>query len=490
LWGQQTAQKPRLLRGLFVFREKNSLQCQKSVKMKSNLPTRMPPDNKQIPTENPADTKAVGSVPPPQGALHQSTEPRYLSFENVLAQKGRETPEDLKAGIRLLRTFQSDVAEAMRGENGSLTKMALAENERKDKEREEVTKRLLQEKPHAIPQGDMGQASTNQPSPISTVDEGGEKTITTPESRSTDSLATTLGMKSSPERTPLHTNLSAESRINELSSQTQTEPPSARFSGRIGSSSVEVRKKHIVLPLVLSFFFFIVGIGALYLVYTKSTTTAPAITDTTTPISFSDYQNKVLTDGFTRNQLLASINSLKSSTVYTYGSLLNIVLVETDPVLTKDGKKKDRLIETSGLFSLLQTRASASFIRSLDPQFVLGLHVVNGGEPFLILKTSFYDSTFSGMLDWEKSIAPDLLGIFTKAKAGTSTDILGEKVGDWNDAFEDKVVKNKDTRILRDSHGNTVLLYSFINKETLIITTNEATFNEIYDRLTVSSFKR
>jgi hypothetical protein len=52
------------------------------------------------------------------------------------------------------------------------------------------------------------------------------------------------------------------------------------------------------------------------------------------------------------------------------------------------------------------------------------------------------------------------------------------------------VVKNKDTRILRDSHGNTVLLYSFINKETLIITTNEATFNEIYDRLTVSSFKR
>jgi hypothetical protein len=88
-------------------------------------------------------------------------------------------------------------------------------------------------------------------------------------------------------------------------------------------------------------------------------------------------------------------------------------------------------------------------------------------------------------------MAPDLLGLFTKAKSTTDNSIsIGEKSGDWNNLFEDEVVKNKDIRVLKDSTNTTVLLYSFINKETLIITTNEQTFNEVYDRLTISSFKR
>jgi hypothetical protein len=455
----------------------------------------MLPDQKQSLSTNSVEQPKGGVVSQPSGASIpkpiQKEESRFLSFEDVLAQKGRETPEDLKAGIRLLRTYQSDVAEAMKGDNGSLVKMAMAENERRDKERDEMTKRLMEEKvvqAKPTPQTIVGEQDT----PITPlVTPYIEKTLSTPESRNLESLAKTLergaDVDSITENISIPT--SAESQMSQYAVGEGLVRPAS--SGRVGTSVDEVRKSHFMLPLVLSVFFFVIGMGALYVVFTANKTITPQEQSTVLPVSFSNYQSKVLTDGFTKAQLMSSVDSLRTGTIYTAGSLLNIVLVDTDPTLTKDGKHKERLIETSGLFSFLGTRASPSFIRSLDPQFVLGIHFIKKGEPFLILKTSYYDSSFSGMLDWEKTMAPDLLGLFTKAKSTTDNSIsIGEKSGDWNNLFEDEVVKNKDIRVLKDSTNTTVLLYSFINKETLIITTNEQTFNEVYDRLTISSFKR
>jgi hypothetical protein len=49
-------------------------------------------------------------------------------------------------------------------------------------------------------------------------------------------------------------------------------------------------------------------------------------------------------------------------------------------------------------------------------------------------------------------------------------------------SFSDVVIRNMDTRLLRDLEGNTALLYSFPNESTLIITTNEGTFFEVSQR--------
>lgn len=461
----------------------------------------MPPDNKQTPLserKKPAELNAQGL-----SDMSKESTPRFLSFGDIVAKKGPDAPEDLKVGIRLLRTFQSDVAEAMKGDEGSLVKMAIAENQRKDAEREEITKRMLLEESQrkAIEQEELAKQAMQAraietpeitiPTPIPTiVIEPPKKILTTPEGRTVDSILKTLEGASTKKSIPQILEMSAESRLENFSQPTGFARPQP--TGRVGQAMQveQVKRHHVILPLALSLFFFIVGMGALYIVYTKITTPGMIMVDTV-PASFSNYQYKVLTDGFTRGQLITSINTLKTSSVYSADSLLNIVLVETDPLSTKDGKKKERLIETSGMFSFLGTRAQPSFMRSLDPQFVLGLHMINGGQPFLIFKTGFYDSTFAGMLAWEKTMASDLVGVFTKENPqATSTANIGEKLGDWNDTFEDKVVKNKDVRILKDSSGKTILLYSFINKETLIITTNEETFNEIYGRLTISNFKR
>ncbi len=56
--------------------------------------------------------------------------------------------------------------------------------------------------------------------------------------------------------------------------------------------------------------------------------------------------------------------------------------------------------------------------------------------------------------------------------------------------FEDKIVKNKDVREFRTDTGTTLFLYSFIDSNHLVITSNEATLTEILTRLEKQSFIR
>jgi hypothetical protein len=84
------------------------------------------------------------------------------------------------------------------------------------------------------------------------------------------------------------------------------------------------------------------------------------------------------------------------------------------------------------------------------------------------------------MLKWEKTMAQDLGGLFEiPADTGTSTEI-----------FLDEALRNKDLRILQDNGGKTILLYSFIDKQTLLITKNENVFNAILAKYLTSKTTR
>ena len=45
--------------------------------------------------------------------------------------------------------------------------------------------------------------------------------------------------------------------------------------------------------------------------------------------------------------------------------------------------------------------------------------------------------------------------------------------------FTDEELRNKDLRIVTDEIGKTILLYSFIDKNTILITSHEAIFNAL-----------
>lgn len=130
------------------------------------------------------------------------------------------------------------------------------------------------------------------------------------------------------------------------------------------------------------------------------------------------------------------------------------------------------------LFRELDTRTPASLTRSIGPSFTLGVHGFRGSQPFLVMPVASYDHAFSGMLAWEKDILDDIGPLFgvSKRELSMSTGSSTDEVLSQNLHLKDAIIKNRDARALFGEGGNILFLYSFPDKQTLIITTNEDTF--------------
>ena len=122
-----------------------------------------------------------------------------------------------------------------------------------------------------------------------------------------------------------------------------------------------------------------------------------------------------------------------------------------------------------------QLKIPDQLTRNLSGQFMFG--VFNNNEltnnRFLILKTPDYPLAYRGLLDWENTMADDLLPLLR----GT-----GATAKERAPAFSDKMIQNKDTRLLKSTDGQTIIVYSFLDPQTIIITQNEAAFLEIMNR--------
>ena len=94
------------------------------------------------------------------------------------------------------------------------------------------------------------------------------------------------------------------------------------------------------------------------------------------------------------------------------------------------------------------------------------------------------------MIRWEKDMAADLRKIFIEQKITTGTSTQNISSINLNSNFEDLVIKSKNVRALRDGRGNIVLLYSFLNEEYIVITTNDDTFREVLNRFLTSKLVR
>lgn len=108
-------------------------------------------------------------------------------------------------------------------------------------------------------------------------------------------------------------------------------------------------------------------------------------------------------------------------------------------------------------------------------KLMIGVHAFDRNQPFLIVTTSFYDLSFQAMLSWEETMAETLQDFVRPAATAGEPPLL---------SFSDVIFKNLD---VRQNVGGWPLLYTFVSKDTLIITTNTNTLNEILTRLAVST---
>ncbi len=147
--------------------------------------------------------------------------------------------------------------------------------------------------------------------------------------------------------------------------------------------------------------------------------------------------------------------------------------------------------EGGALISAMGLPAPQILLRNVDAASTVG--VVHAGEetrPFFLLRVASFERTFAGMLDWEPSMAADLLLFYPPYPAevqepvGTSTGpVLRTEESIFSVSFVDEVVDNHDVRVLRDASGRSVLLYGYRDKQTLIIARDEAAFSELLKRL-------
>ena len=113
--------------------------------------------------------------------------------------------------------------------------------------------------------------------------------------------------------------------------------------------------------------------------------------------------------------------------------------------------------------------APAYLLRSLG-DYMFGILKQDTNELFILMKTDSFETGFSGMLEWEKTIAQEIGQLFFNAASSTPTQ------------FEDIVIKNKDTRAIRNTQREMLFVYAFLDKEIILIAGNEKVFNNILNR--------
>lgn len=203
----------------------------------------------------------------------------------------------------------------------------------------------------------------------------------------------------------------------------------------------------------------------------------------------------------TREDFSNKLESLKT-TLTAQNSIENINLM----LSTATNKKK---ATASEFFSILKTKAESALLRSFDKDYAFGLYKYSDRiEPFLIIETSLFDNAFAGMLVWEKTMVEDLSPIFVAKKpvleikqdenissttpetTATSTKnkttitseetflaSLPEKI-----TWSDEIILNRDTRVAKNTKGNIILMYSFLDNKTLVICQNEEVFKQVLNK--------
>jgi hypothetical protein len=94
-------------------------------------------------------------------------------------------------------------------------------------------------------------------------------------------------------------------------------------------------------------------------------------------------------------------------------------------------------------------------------------------EPYIVMKVTGFDAAFAGMLEWERSMSADLSPLFGPTVVETFDSSARTDTQVREAFFQDVIASNKNARILLDEEGEERIIYTFINQQTIIITTTK-----------------
>jgi hypothetical protein len=237
-------------------------------------------------------------------------------------------------------------------------------------------------------------------------------------------------------------------------------------------------KKNTTL-IIASLILLIAGVVSVFLLNILKPTPVINVQEAVfTPIIYTEYQKDLFFENLSKLKLTRSVQDEVAQLDIPLGSLIQLYFTKRS--VTEDGTQTGKtLVATDQFMEIIDARISNTLLRFLEPNFTFGFHSTILNSPFLIFKTRSFEDSFPEMIKWEETILEDLGSIFIEDNIVFSKNRLREN----NYKFKDIVVENKDVRAILDGGGKILFAYSFPDSETLIITTNKLTLQEIFDRL-------
>lgn len=178
-----------------------------------------------------------------------------------------------------------------------------------------------------------------------------------------------------------------------------------------------------------------------------------------TPTFLTTNEQTAFTIGKNRREVYTALRGL--------GENSSITLEQFYPTVITHGQTVPASSEE--IMRVLAWNAPGTFTRGLGKYMMFG--VVNGtiDAPFIIVQSTNFDVAFAGMLSWERNMSDDLAPLF-----GESLPNVG---------FTDALTSNRSIRILKEADGKERIVYGFVNKNLIVITTSTEALAKIIERI-------
>lgn len=246
-----------------------------------------------------------------------------------------------------------------------------------------------------------------------------------------------------------------------------------------------------------------IAIGFVYWYFNRPP--APTLEQLVTPqepmILYSETQSAVSVAGKNSDAILADLRK-ETLAKLDLGTIKRILITNTVGTSTQNLTAQEFLRE-------IRSRAPDSLVRAINPYFFIGAYSFDPHDVFIIFKINSYDTAYPAMLEWERSMELDLGKLFIEEKppviventavenATTSPDntsTSSTKIRTTDDStgniFKDKILQNKDVRALINPDGNILFMYTFLDRQTLLIVSSEKGLKEVIYRMTTGRIKR
>lgn len=213
------------------------------------------------------------------------------------------------------------------------------------------------------------------------------------------------------------------------------------------------------------------SIGAWSLIERQEDSLA-VIKKTRTGLIFTDDQKALDLNGKDATIIRSEIQSSAQAEVPAKGSLREIYFVKDRQTDTPSGLEI-KLAELPLRDMLKDLGLPDGFTRFLGEKGLMGIYYGDEMTPFYLFKTTDYKNLANTLLTQEGRIIGTLLSL-----ADNQIDQAEIEVS----VFQDKMIKNYDARVVTDAGNNIIGLYSWLDKETVIVTSNENGFGKVLER--------